>query len=93
MDRFLIESPHEAKDCENVVKSVYAQGYLHNCDWGCSAGVHTAWVTIEAENEKQALWVGPPILRANARAIKIVKYDEETLKEWKDHKAKSSGAQ
>ena len=85
MDRFLVEAPHDPKDCKRVVESVYAQGFLYHCDWGCVGGVHTAWVTIEAESESQALWVVPPILRDNARAIKIEKFDPETVKGWKDH--------
>ena len=84
MDRFLVESPHDPKDCKRVVKSVYAQGFLNNCDWGCTAGVHTAWVTVEAESAKQAIWVVPPILRDKARAIKLVKFDSETVEEWKE---------
>ncbi len=84
MDRFLIESTHDREDCKKVVKSVYAQGYLHNCDWGCTSGVHTAWVVIEAENESQALWVVPPMLRAKAKATKLVKFDPEMVKDWKE---------
>ena len=84
MDRFLIESPHTPEDCKKVVKSVYAQGYLYNCDWGCMGGVHTAWVMVDAENESQALWVVPPMLRAKARATKLVKFDPEIVKDWKE---------
>ena len=82
MDRFLIESPHSAGDCQKVVKDVYAEGYLSHCDWGCEVGVHTAWVIIEAENDQQALRVVPYALRKNARAIKLVKFNEETFKKW-----------
>ena len=82
MDRFLVESPHSPEECRKVVKSVYAFGYLNNCDWGCKSGVHVAWVTIEAEDENQALFVVPPILRPKARAIKIVKFDPEMVKDW-----------
>ena len=84
MERFLVECSHDADDCKKVVKNLYYQGYLHNCDWGCKAGVHKAWVTIEAENERQALLVVPPILRTNARAIMVVKFDPEMVREWKD---------
>ena len=84
MDRFLIESPHTVGDCKKVVKSVYALGYLNNCDWGCVSGVHIAWVTVEAENEAQALWVVPPILRAKAKATKVVKFEPEMVRDWKE---------
>jgi hypothetical protein len=84
MDKFLIESPHTGEECKRVVKSVYALGYLNNCDWGCEGGVHTAWVTIEAENERQALFVVPPVLRNKARAIKLTKFSPDLVKEWND---------
>jgi len=84
MDRFLIESPHEPEECRKIVKNLYALGYLYNCDWGCKAGVHKAWVTIEADSESQALWVVPPALRERAKAIKIVKFTPEMVQEWKD---------
>ncbi|HME19686.1 MAG TPA: hypothetical protein VKF15_08130 [Nitrososphaerales archaeon] len=84
VDRFLVESPHEPGECKKVAKNVYAQGYLYNCDWGCMSGVHKAWVMIEAEDEKQALWVVPPILRSNAKAFKLVKFDPEVVKEWEE---------
>ncbi len=82
MDRFLVESPHAPGDCKKIVKNVYAEGYLNNCDWGCKAGVHKAWVMIEAESESQALWVVPHSLRANATATKIVKFDADMVKDW-----------
>ena len=85
VDRFLVESPHEAGDCKKVVQDVYAEGYLYNCDWGCKAGVHKAWVIIEAENEGQALRVVPHSLRKNARAIQLNKFDAETVKSWSEY--------
>jgi hypothetical protein len=66
LDRYLIESPHTAEDCKKVVKSVYTQHFLNNCDWGCMSGVPTSWVIIEAENEKEAMLVVPHVLRNNA---------------------------
>jgi len=65
----------------NQYSARFGMGYLHNFDWGCKAGVHTGWVTIEAEDEKQAVLVAPPFLRNKARAIKIVKFSAEQVKE------------
>ena len=84
MERFLVESPHTPEDCKKVVKSVYALGFLNNCDWGCTVGIHTSWVTVEAENESQALLVVPPVLRMKAKAIKIVKFDPAIVRDWAD---------
>jgi len=81
MDRFLIESPHLVQECDKALKATFAMGYLHNFDWGCKAGVHTGWVTIEAEDEKQAILVVPPFLRNKARAVKLVKFSPDLVKE------------
>jgi len=68
-------------ECNKALKAVFGMGYLHNFDWGCKDGVHTGWVTIEAEDEKQTVLVVPPFLRNKARAIKIVKFSPEQVKE------------
>ena len=79
MDRFLIESPHELKDCVLVLQQITAMGYLHNFDWGCEAGVHTGWAIIEAENESQARLAVPPLVRRQAHIVKLNKFSEEDV--------------
>ncbi len=82
MERFLIESPHTARECKLVVKLVQSMGYLNNFDWGCREGVHTGWVMIEAENAAQALGVVPALIRNQARAIKLSKFPSEIVDKW-----------
>ena len=82
MDRFLIEFHHSVEDCKRVVKMIYALGYLNNFDWGCKSGVHTGWAVIEAENESQALWSVPILIRSKAKAIRLVKFDPEMVDKW-----------
>jgi hypothetical protein len=84
MERYLIESPHELKDCARMLQQLKAMGYLYNFDWGCKAGVHIGWAIIEAESEAQARMAVPPLVRAQARIIRLNKFrpDEvETLHE------------
>ena len=83
MERFLIESPHTARECKMVVKLVQSMGYLNNFDWGCREGVHTGWAMIEAENAAQALGVVPALIRDQARAIKLSKFPSEIVDKWK----------
>ena len=82
MDKFLIESPHSEEDCRRVVNMTYALGYLNNFDWGCEGGVHKAWAVIEAENESQALWSVPILIRSKASATRLVKFDPKMVDEW-----------
>jgi len=71
MNRYLIESPHELKDCALMLQQLKAAGYLHHFDWGCKAGVHCGWAIIEAENEAQARLAVPPLVRPQARIIQL----------------------
>ena len=80
MDRFLIESPHTIENCSHVLKQVEALGYLTHFDWGCTSGVHTGFVIIEAENEAQARMVVPTMNRKEARVVKLNKFTPEMLK-------------
>lgn len=75
MNKYLVETPHTAQDCQMLVDQVYAMGYLHNYDWGCEDGVHSGWAIIEAENEADARLTVPSFVRRKARIIKVVKFN------------------
>lgn len=75
MERYLIETPHREQDCLNLLQLLHAQGYLVHFDWGCKSGVHTGWAIIEAENEAQARLAVPPLVRGQARVVRVNKFD------------------
>jgi hypothetical protein len=75
MDRFLIESPHSLEDCEKVIQEVQRAGYLHQFEWGCKDGIHSAWAIIEAENREHARQIVPWMVREKARIVKLVKFE------------------
>jgi hypothetical protein len=75
MDRYLIESPHTAEDCDIAVKAIHAAGYLHYFEWGCKDGVHSAWAIVEAENLEHARQIVPWMFRDKARFVKLVKFE------------------
>jgi len=77
MQRFLVESPHEAEECARIVGDVRAMGYLHHFDWGCKSGVHVGWAMVEVENEGQARLLVPPLVRQRARVIRVDKWFAE----------------
>jgi len=81
MDRYLIETPHTAEECLDLIKVLNAQGYLWNFDWGCKAGIHSGWATIEAESEVQARLAVPPLVRARARIVTLNKFDGNTIED------------
>jgi len=75
MDRFLIETAHKEQVCLDIIQLLNAQGYLWHFDWGCASGVHIGWAVIEAENEAQARLAVPPLVRNQARVVKVTKFD------------------
>ena len=81
MDRYLIETPHTASECLDLIKVLNAQGYLWNFDWGCKAGIHSGWTIIHAENEAQARLVVPPLVRSRVRIVKLNKFDATTIED------------
>jgi len=79
MDRFLVETPHTDENCLDLLGLINAAGYLSHFEWGCMNGVHSGWAMIEAENEAQARLVVPPLVRGQARVVKIVKFTPSML--------------
>lgn len=77
MARYLIETPHNDKNCHLLVNQLYGMGCPHNFDWGCEEGSHCGWAIIEADDQAQAALVVPSIARSEARTVRIVKYNPE----------------
>jgi hypothetical protein len=80
MDRFLIISPHTAKNCADTLKQVLYTGFITHFDWGCADGEHTGWAIIEAKDAKEAALVVPPSQRSTTRAIQLNKFSPEEIK-------------
>ena len=82
MPSFMVISPHTAADCTKVVRDTLALGYLTHFDWGCKDGDHTGWAVIEASNKAEVLMAVPPSVRPQARAVELVKFLPEQVKNW-----------
>ncbi len=85
MPKFLIEVAHDENllACAQVVESFlnYGSHFATNADWGCSDGVHKAWITIETENREDARNILPPAYRAGATIIRLNKFTIEEIDE------------
>ncbi|MFN3492421.1 MAG: hypothetical protein ACK40V_09405 [Anaerolineales bacterium] len=75
MQKYIIESPHTAENCGQLIKDLHAAGYLHHFEWGCKDNDHTAWAIIEAEDLEHAKQVVPWYVREKARVVKLVKFE------------------
>jgi hypothetical protein len=85
MPKFLIEVPHEEEllACAQVVESFlnYGSHFATKADWGCSDGVHKAWITIETDSKEDARNILPPAYRAQATIIKLNKFSMAEIDE------------
>lgn len=80
MGRYMIVTPHTAKECLRLLDYIQAQGYLHHFDWGCRSGEHCGWAVIDTDSEQRARTVVPPMLRPKARVIGLNKFSDEEVK-------------
>lgn len=78
MPQFLIEVPHpeETLACARIVKVFLSTGshFLSHADWGCMDGVHSAWLTVDADNTEEARMVVPPQFRSHAKIVSLNKF-------------------
>ena len=79
MQRYLIESPHTDETCISILKDAMAAGFLRHFDWGCDDDVHCGWAIIEAESTEQARMAVPPLMRNDAKVVKLVKYENDYI--------------
>jgi hypothetical protein len=71
--RFLITAHHTKEECVKALDEAKETGtkFLDQCDWGCMAGDHTAYVVLEGKDEatvRKSLpksWAGAKITPLN----------------------------
>ena len=67
--------------CARVVDIFSKTGshFLTHADWGCSAGVNKAWLTVDVETEQEARAIVPPPFRSQAKIIRLNKFRQEQI--------------
>ena len=56
MDRYMIETPHTAEECLDLITVLNAQGYLWHFDWGCRAGVTADGPSLRRKMTRRPGW-------------------------------------
>jgi len=82
MNRYLVETPHDREHCLHILDQFVAHGHITHFEWGCEFGNCTGYAMLEAENEEQALYAVPAILRGRARVIKLSRFTPEKIQEF-----------
>lgn len=78
MARYMIQSSHDPShaDCERIKQSIFRAGshFVTHAEWGCADGNHTAWLIVEAENDRDAWLVVPPAMRETATVTRLNRF-------------------
>ena len=82
MERYLIESPHNAEECMQVLDAILMMGtdFLDRFDFGCKDGIHTGWAVVEAESESAARKMVPAFVRSRARIVNVSKFTPQQIR-------------
>ena len=76
-----IESPHTKEECLQALDETLAGGpqLLVQYDWGCMAGEHVGWATVEAGSESEARNMVPALVRNKARITPVHKFSPSEI--------------
>ena len=85
MARFFIEVPHEKDpgECARAVQYFLNTGshFMTHADWGCSDGVHKAFIIVEAESKDEARGLVPRVFQSRASVVRLNKFTMEEIDE------------
>ena len=85
MSKYLIELPHTKEECLRALDETRGSNreLLPLIDWGCSAGNHNGWVTVDAVDEFGARSrVSSDFLRGKAIVTKVDKVTEAQIESY-----------
>ncbi len=85
MAHFLIEVPHSEDkiECTRAIQIFLSSGshFLTNADWGCSDGVHKAWLIVDVNDKNEALQILPSYYRRDATITRLEKHSNDDFEE------------
>lgn len=83
MARFLIEVTHDATPgaCGRAIELLLGSGshFVSEAEWGCSDGVHKAWMIVEVPSREEAALLVPPAYRAGSTIVQLTRFKIEDL--------------
>ena len=85
MAKYDIEAPHTPEQRLVTIGEVLATGpqLLDEFHWGCMAGVHNGWATVQAESESAARDKLPSSMRDKWSVTEVTKFTPEQIEAYK----------
>ena len=84
MGKYHVESPHTPEECLRALDELLVKGsdVLAGYGWGCMAGDHTGYATVEAGSEEEVRKTIPSFLAGKARVVKLNNFTPEQIREF-----------
>lgn len=81
MPKYMVESSHTKEECVRALDEIKDREpkILDKMEFGCMAGVHTGWATVEAGNESEVKNMIPDDLREKTRVVEVSKFTPEQI--------------
>ena len=83
MARYLIEVQHDATpgECGRAIELLLGSGshFVAQAEWGCSDGVHKAWMIVDVEKKEEAVALVPPPYRSRSTVVQLTRFTIEDL--------------
>jgi hypothetical protein len=83
MARYMIQTPHKAEECLRPLDEELNKGkdILDKVEFGCSAGDHTGYALVDANNKNEALnkYV-PSFIQDRAQVVEVGKFTPEMIR-------------
>lgn len=81
MPNYLIESPHTKEECLRALDYIVDKEpqLLDKMEFGCKAGEHIGWATVEASSEAEARDKVPEFIRDKAHVVEVGKFTRDQI--------------
>ncbi len=84
MPKFVIESPHTKEECLHTLDEVLQKGpaVLHQFQFGCAAGDHTAYAIVDTKTDKDAWNMVPESVRQKAHVQSVSEITPDQIRSY-----------
>ena len=86
--KYLVTMPHTEAECLKALDDIVATNpkLLDKCWFGCMAGNHTGWATVDAKSEADARAMLPKDAQEKAQIVKVDKMTADQIKSFHEKK-------
>lgn len=84
MPQYLIESPHTKEECLESLDEIKDKDLelLEKFEFGCKAGEHTGWATVDASSRDEVLNMLPEKMREKSKVVEVTRFTPKQIESY-----------